>query len=308
MRSFTGGIAPEVRSVAERAICITGNARSGTTILATLVHSFAGVECAFEPPALIHAFYYCNSYDPVLWQSHYAHYLVEEILAGAVSGRNLNFRAADWSSVFRAKSLDELRARFTDEGRFAGIRQACDHHRVAFKIPNITRHLRFLSRSFPGSSKVVSIRSPDEVVASLTSRGWYRREKSEYWSSGILRETAHGPLPAFLDEAHAKIWQELDETSRCYLVYCEDYGEEHLTEDCIVVDYQRLCEEPRTVVTALADRLDASPTNKTYELITTLRRSERKGTFAGGQPAARARAWELYNHWKAHAIGRAPDS
>ena len=56
-------------------IVITGCARSGTTILSKIIHSFSNVELSFEPPMLFSLFPLINKLSQNDWKLLYETYL-----------------------------------------------------------------------------------------------------------------------------------------------------------------------------------------------------------------------------------------
>ena len=83
-------LVPEVFEKCNKAVLISGSARSGTTILAKILHSFKNVELAFEPPVLYSLFALLPELEEKQWRLLYETHLYEEFFRDALSGRAIN--------------------------------------------------------------------------------------------------------------------------------------------------------------------------------------------------------------------------
>jgi len=187
----------------------------------------------------------------------------------------------------------------TAPARMSDIHQSISHRTLAFKIPNIVNRLGDLKQCYPGIHCVSTIRHPDEVVRSTIQRGWYRDATISYSSSGSLRETAKGRVPAYIQEADAGRWLALSEADRCYDFFCQVYALEYLNPSVLVVDFEGFCNEPYHVASELAEQIGVSFGEKTKELLDSVKVPV---THGSGLPdhsgAIRDRAIELYHEWK----------
>ena len=100
-----------------KAILITGTARNGTTITGQLIHSMNNVEYAFEPPTLLSLINIIDKVEKNIWKFLYETYLYEDFLINAIAGRNINFNKNDDSSIYHAKTEEEIQARIKKNAR-----------------------------------------------------------------------------------------------------------------------------------------------------------------------------------------------
>lgn len=122
------------RTAAETAVLVTGSARSGTTIIGALIHTFQNVEYVFEPPALIALFPLIEEMPEHQWKYLYEAYLYEEFLINAVSGRAINTNIDDDSSIYKVKSGQDIAERLSWSWRKADADKIASARRVAYKI------------------------------------------------------------------------------------------------------------------------------------------------------------------------------
>src|SRR5512141_1115475 len=85
------------------AIFITGSARSGTSLVGSIIHSMDKVEYAYEPPMLVSLFAMINGLPEAQWKFLYETYLYEEILLNSIAGRAINCNVSDYSSIYKVK-------------------------------------------------------------------------------------------------------------------------------------------------------------------------------------------------------------
>ena len=101
-------LAPEISEKCNNAVLISGSARSGTTILSKILHSFKNVELVYEPPVLFSLFALLPEIEEKQWRLLYETYLYEEFFINALSGRSVNCNRKDDSSIFLVKDKEEL--------------------------------------------------------------------------------------------------------------------------------------------------------------------------------------------------------
>jgi len=288
-----------ITDLAKNSICLTGIGRSGTTILGAIVHSFKNVEYAFEPPELIPLFHFIESIPVEIWRYLYEFYLFEGIFSGSLSGRTLNFNESDWSCVFRAKTKEEVEKRMSSSLRRHEILKLIDGRCVAYKIPNILNRIDKLNSIYPDIKSICTIRHPDEVVRSTLERGWYRSPLN----LAVMRNTAFGPIPAYMDESNAQRWLSLTEIDKCYDSFCKVYSEEYLTDQLCIIDFARFCNNPYEICINLAKRLGKEYSKMTEQLLKTIKKPEFQiDNLIGYESSSRDKALEIYKIWLDKAV------
>lgn len=251
--SKTWRLDPQVENVVGSAICLTGTGRSGTTLLGSLIHSMQNVEYSFEPTFLTTLLVRASEIPPDLWRLLYGEYIYEELLLGALSGRNLNYNDADWSCVYRSKTRQEIEPRQSRPNRRSDLYDVSSSFTVAYKVPNITHSLNRIFDCFPRTRVVTIIRDPDEVVRSVMARGWFSEPTAAYRTSPLICHAEEGSVPAYLVGMSADKWLRLGEAERCYAIYAGCYG---VSENLgLLVDYAALVENPKDQIKRLAEAL-----------------------------------------------------
>jgi hypothetical protein len=281
--------------IAENAICLTGTARSGTTLLGSLIHSMDGVEYSFEPPTICNLFLRIQHYTDDLIKRIYTEYIYEEILMPAISGRNLNFNPKDWSYIFNVKSLDEIRSRYESGNRIRELYESSTKSVVAYKIPNITQALTKVLQFYPRTRIVVTARNPDEVAQSVMERKWYHGDELNYMTTGPIRKSNHGNVPACLVGISEDEWINLDEIERCHAIYVGCY-QEALKSNCIIVDYHSLLLEPQKTTLTISEALGLKWGKMTEQVVRSVRnpKANINKVIRNNMPW-REKALEIYN-------------
>lgn len=278
-----------------RALCITGVARSGTTFVGNLISSADGVEYAFEPPAILRMILTMEKIPIPIWKLLYEGYLFDEILMGSLSGRRLNFNAADDSFIFHAKALDDIRNRFVCSHRYNALFERALQSTIAYKIPDILPWCRDLTVLYPEMRLLVMLREPDSVVASLMRKGWFSGSAAPFIYGLMKRLDGEVMLPASL-RYPPKEWNDLAEIDRCYFFYARMY--ENLLPDlrCLVVDYDRFLAQPDNTWKMICGQLDLCSGPLTESILKTVaRRSAPLQPRMGGQLKYRDEAFDVYS-------------
>jgi len=289
-----------VWEVARRSVCITGVGRSGTTILGTLIYSLDQVEYHFEPPSLVYLLHCVEEIDPDTFRYIFAHIVYSEILGRSLAGRNLNFNSHDWSYVFKAKTLPEVRHRFQNTMAASDFHNTCGRFTPAFKIPDIIRQAGVLGHRIPGIRRVAMIRNPRDTIASMVQRHWYS-DPISFATSGAIKRSGEQLVPYGLKPEIADDWIRMTHADRASAIYVNEYEDLLENADFIIVDYDRLLKSPEGTLRALCHRLELSFGPNTARLLKEV--SPRNRTSVGCQGSSRLResAADLY----ARALSRA---
>ena len=237
---------PEVSATVSQATLITGAARSGTTIVGTLVHSLQGLDYVFEPPFLFALLPLIDTLDPAVWRSLYETYLFEDFLMDSLAGRRLNFNQQDESSVFRAKTVAEIENRIKGSSRRNDVFWQAQRTKIAYKMPDIVPYVSKLKSYYPAMKVIVLFREPEAVVDSLVKRGWFQTDAS-------ASERVQGPWKAFspdmafwVPNGTEQQWRSASSLERAYLYYNWAYEPLLLLNpaNVLVVNYDNLVSYP----------------------------------------------------------------
>ncbi len=261
------------RDCADSAILISGSARSGTTIVGKLVHSFDRVEYVFEPPALIALISQINDLPRQQWEFLYEAYLYEEFLINAISGRAINMNRADDSSIFAAKSEDEVMRRLDHSWRKGEANLIAPLRRAAYKIPNIVPYIPALSSRYPGMAVVMVVRGAVETINSLMAKHMFASGHPSSLLPWPFRQFGEIKAPYWLRLGDELLWQELNEVDRCAYYYIRMSEGVQASEHQFVLKYSDLVKSPQDVACRLADFLGLKFGACTEKVINTIKPS-----------------------------------
>ena len=166
---------PDVKKRCDEAIIITGAARSGTTIMAKLIHSMEGVECVHEPAMLYSLVSLIDRLDRESWEMLYETYMFQEFLFAALAGRALNCNLEDGSSIYKVKGKAWIEGRLSHSMRQREIETAMEGSRIAYKVACFAKYIGQIQDSYPNTHAVIMLRDANEVLHSSLARIHRRR-------------------------------------------------------------------------------------------------------------------------------------
>ena len=210
---------PSTKSVIQSTVVITGGGRSGTTVLGKLVHTFRGVEYAFEPPMLVALFSLLDQLPELTWKFLYEAYLAEEFLSNAVAGRSINTNRADDSSIYAVKSAAEIEDRLSRSWSKREVMEAVGHRTLVYKLPNIVPFLKQLMAYYPHSRAIVIKRSAVDSIHSLMVKSWFKNEGAQAATAWPFRQVGERRVPYWVRPGEEEMWCEMSELDRCAYYY-----------------------------------------------------------------------------------------
>jgi len=241
---------------AQRAIVIVGAARSGTTMMGTLLGSLQQIEYLHEPPLLHSLLTQIDILPATSWRLLYETYLFEDFLIDAVAGRRLNLNRNDESSVYHSKSAAEVQSRLARSWRRTEAYPEARNRRICYKIPDMVGFLGRLFSIYSEMTTVVMIRRAESVIRSLLERGWY----SDCGLSGVTGIWPNHPsappyAPYWLPAAEIETWRHMSEIERCCYYYVTLYGDLPDHPGIVAVDYDRFVRDAPRQLSHIAARL-----------------------------------------------------
>jgi len=254
------------------AIVISGIARSGTTIMGKIIHSFQNVEYAYEPPVLFSLFPLINVLDENQWKLLYETYLYEEFLMGALSGRTLNCNFADDSSIYKIKPEHLIKERLTKSLRKVEGERLAQKSRVAYKMPDVIPYLPRLKAYYPGTPVLIILRKAPYVFNSVLKKGWFNdrslQKENVLWPNRFKNGFR---IPFWVAQEDDEIWCEMDELHRVAYYYIRINQHVKDIPECIIIRYDELIKNPRQTAITLAESLNLSFGEKTEEILKTVK-------------------------------------
>jgi hypothetical protein len=257
-------------------IVISGSARSGTTIVGKIIHSFTNVEYAFEPPLLYSLLPLISELNENHWKLLYETYLYEEFLMSAISGRGINCNREDDSSIYRVKSEKLINERLSKSLRKVDGEKLAQKSRIVYKMPDVVPFLCRLKKYYPGTTVLIVLRKATYVFNSLLEKGWFSdrtlREENLVWPNRLLNGTR---IPFWVAPGDDKSWCEMDELHRIAYYYINVNKPVKKIHDCITVKYDDLIENPLSTAKSLAEKLKLHFGDKTLEILDTVNRTQK---------------------------------
>ena len=250
-------ISESIREKIARSIFLTGSTRSGTTIMTRLFLSLDEFEMSQEPPLTYLMIPMIDDVDADTWKIIFETYLFEDNLMLAIPGRRLNFNIDDDSSIFKAKSREDIEQRTSRTMRRTEILPVAMSRRYGFKMPEMLPFLPQLMEYYPNLQTIVMLRKPEGVIGSILSKGWYSDQAlTETTGEWLFREDTELKVPYWVPDNIVGRWIEMSELERC--CFCYSYQYEHIVgrSDCVVVDYDDFVTAPKSKFAALAERFD----------------------------------------------------
>ncbi len=298
---------PEITKQTERSIFITGGTRTGTTLMGRLIYSLERVECFHEPAFLYAFFYMINDLGEEQWKLLLESFVYEELLLSALAGRRLNFNENDDSCVFHSRPREEIAERLTRTHRHHELIPRAKNYRLAFKMPETLPQLDHLRRYYPEMTFLVMLRRPEPVIASLMERGWYSDHQlintGGDWIFRRTSETTTKIAPWVPDHMITEFLQ-APEADRCAMCYIEQYRYLVGRKDCVIVDYERLLEQPFAYFRAVVERLGERFGPLTIRLLDSIgeRSKDRMIPLQQIAPERRRRMSEIYEECRTKAV------
>ena len=261
------------RECANSAVLVSGSARSGTTIVGKLIHSFETIEYVFEPPALIALFPLINSMQRQHWDYLYEAYLYEEFLINAVSGRSINTNRADDSSIFKLKDEEEIASRLNRSWPKGEATRLAVDSRVAYKIPNIVGYVPELCRRYPGMAVIMMVRNAVETIHSLMAKNVFTPGHPSATLPWPFRIIENVRIPYWVRIGDENLWNELNEIDRYAYYYIRMNENVCGSRHQFVIKYSELVNSPLLVSQKLSDFLGLSFGKRTEATIASIKPS-----------------------------------
>ncbi len=254
-----------------KAIVITGSARSGTTILGKILHSFNNVEYTFEPPLLISLFTLIEKLNEEDWKLLYETYLYEDFLITSLSGRNFNFNTSDDSCIFNAKKKSFVENRLSKSLRKHEAVRIVEKYQIVWKIPSIPIYINRLIRYYPKTKVIYVKRSISDTMNSLLKKQWFNNNTLKNNNLNWPNNNYKGLIvPFWVKKNDSKKWINMTEIDRCayYILRMNDFTH---NKNFIYIEYEDLIKGPFDAILKLSKSLGLEWGAKTKEILNTVK-------------------------------------
>ena len=262
---------PVSHDCANSAILVTGSARSGTTIVGKLIHSFSTIEYVFEPPALIALFPLIDAMPREQWSYLYEAYLYEEFLINSVSGRAINTNRADDSSIFATKGEAEIAQRLDRSWPKSEAARLAAGRRAAYKIPNIVACIPELRHRYPGMAVIMMVRDAVETIHSLMAKHVFTPDHPSAALPWPFRRDAGMAIPYWVRQGDEVLWKDLNEIDRCAYYYICMSEAVNVSERQLLLKYSELLAAPLATAERLVDFLGTDFGERTLAVLETIK-------------------------------------
>lgn len=262
------------RSKCDDAIIVSGLARSGTSIVSKIIHSFKDIEFSYEPPLLFSLFSIINEIEEAVWRLLYETYLYEEILIDSLCGRALNCNLKDSSSIYFVKDKDLIAQRLSRSISKTEAESLAKIKSIAYKIPDVAPFLSSFQKYYPGSRVVLTKREVSQVFASLKRKRWFHDDNltSNFCILFPSKRVNNLLVPFWVSEYDIDYWIKSDENHRIAYYYIQMTKSLISLDNIIKVDYDELVVDPNFVVNIIAKKLGVEFGNKTLDIVKSISR------------------------------------
>ena len=267
-------------------VLITGVNRSGTTLVGNITGSLQNVEYAFEP-WIFHSLPMLAASGQVTPSSveHLLSVFCGEYYVDSLLGRNINVRPSDDTCIWKRKTEEEIQWRFSClKTRGDAKKYGYEHQPIlAIKAVNYGPFLNQFFSVFPQTKIIHIVRHPFKVAASIVKKGWLDLKQLQDLPIKKKMLTSQGELffPWWLDERDAEEFLQMSEITRALYCWCfvitkteeqrKSLGLRAGHSQYLEIRYEDLLSDPAVCVRQISCFLNAAVTERTHELIRSVR-------------------------------------
>ena len=273
----------DYQDIAKRTLIIYGCARSGTSILGNIVGSMQKAEYLFEPPSLTALFSEIDNIPKRTAKNLFEMMIIEEFLLYSISGRNMNMRRTDDSSIFKTKPEDEILRRLSLENFKKDI--SIRDYFVVAKVVSFCNHIKKIQETFELSLPIYIFRNPENVIHSIKKKEWFTDRSL---SSGIFDWPNNFdyeiPIPYWVPFEYFSEWSVMSEIDRIGLYYITQTSLElnHI-KNLYVINYDDFLENTNDIIDNLVLNFELKPTKLTDNLCKQVRRQKSSSSIDLGK-------------------------
>lgn len=267
-------LSSEATPFCNNAILISGSARSGTTLVGSLIHSMEKVEYAYEPPMLVALLALIKDIDEHSWKLLYEAYLYEEFFLNSIAGRAINCNIKDDSSIYKVKTNQEIELKLRNHSTKTVTQQRSIGSVIAYKIPDIVYVIPKLKEYYPSMRVVAVLRDAVDTINSLMAKKWFSSETQNsdlIWPFTIQNGVN---VPYWVKEGDEDAWVAMSELDRAAYYYIR--VNENVTDipNRIEIKYSDLMQNPLREAERIAEVLNLNFGGMTKKIIKGIARTE----------------------------------
>lgn len=254
----------EINDYVKKSTLITGSARSGTTIVGTLLSSFEKVEYFFEPPTLFTLFANYNDSNKIVMDELISTYLFEDLLIQRLMGRNFNCNRYDDSSINNILTKEEFEKRINSTLRKKDIEKKAYSKSIIFKMPDIVPFVKNID--FLNDMRILRCkRNVSEQINSLMEKGWFLSVEdsgNQIWPNKYYGNKKY---PFWLNENFYNIWYKCSNKERCF-IYTAHMEINIESKYQYVINYDNLINDKYKVIEEISSFLKLKTTERTTQI------------------------------------------
>ncbi|MBI28502.1 MAG: hypothetical protein CMI95_01245, partial [Pelagibacteraceae bacterium] len=240
---------------------ITGCPRSGTTILGKILSTLKGVEYSFEPETLFSLLPLIQKINKKNWSDIYENYLIEDLFYNLCTGRKINLKQTDDSSIFHSLNKKQINKKLKLNLRRKDFDRYLKKNKkiLIIKAPSLASSFVKLQNYYPQNKFIVTKRSNSALISSMVQKGWFKKSGHLYLPKYISK---YG-----LETKSYKTWINSNEKEKIQIYI--NLVEKHLKKikKKYIVNYEQLIKNPNKVVGEICNYLNLKKTHKTKEII-----------------------------------------
>ena len=249
-------------------ILITGLPRTGTTFFGNFLGSAKNVEYFFEPPMMSTLLNCIGDIDFEEWLKIFENYCIEELLSQSLAGRRLNFNRKDDSFIYKFKNKEEVEDRLGASFRSSDFVGLLKNYTFSFKTPGVTEAISVLQEYYPEWLVVIVFRKYEDVLASIVTKGWF--DDTSPHKIRPFKQFGSSFVPLTIDDTWKKDWADLSVIERSIIYMNSQLSGVRNINNSIDLNYDQFTRNTKVLLDCF-DKLNLEPTQKTYELIESIR-------------------------------------
>lgn len=254
----------------KKIIIIAGPARSGTSILGKILGSCKNTEYWYEPETFQYISTLYNKISKKIWKILFERYITENLLR-LITGRSINFKKNENSSIFDLKSKKEIKKKLQNKLSELDLNDYLKKNQVNLIIKSPSVELNYLMKIFPKYKIIFTLRDHYEVINSLIKRKWFRNKNYLKTFLPSVRIKNHN-YPLWMKKKYLKFWNGSNEETKCaiYLLYC--YDEARKFNNIIYFKYKESIDYPEKSSRLIIKKLGLKLSDQTLKIIKKVRK------------------------------------
>ena len=262
--------------IAKKVIWVSGNPRSGTSLLGKILASCKSCEYSFEPELLPYILSLNDTLKKQKWKELYEGYIEEELFFNILVGRKINFREKEDSSIRVIKSKRDIKKKLLIKLSRVDLAKYLKKNKINFIIKFPAIDIKRIISLYPQNKNVLIKRNIYSVISSLFKKKWFRNEKNIIESFLPHKNINSKKYPYWFDKKYLKIWKKSNEMTKCaiFVLVSENYY--HKIKNYSLIEYEELISNPNKSIKRLTKKLDLQMTKNTLKILKTVKKSSKK--------------------------------